>query len=159
MKKALHTGGANALNIYTVGLIKDDANGPGRAGLNKYIVALIPSDQRIWLRYAIYPSSYSTNPKDDGVVMLYSAAPGSPLGKVLSHEVGHWAGLYHTFEGGCSGPGKRSIRFAQPGFPDNFERHAGDYVDDTPPEASPSRDCLVGHDTCPGGGVDSVHNM
>ncbi|KAG8684875.1 hypothetical protein FRC09_015094, partial [Ceratobasidium sp. 395] len=73
MKKALHKGRANALNIYTVGLIKDDANDPGRAG------------------YAIYPSSYSANPKDDGVVMLYSAAPGSPLGKVLSHEVGHWA--------------------------------------------------------------------
>jgi Pregnancy-associated plasma protein-A len=59
-------------------------------------------------------------------------------GKTLTHETGHWLGLYHPFEGGCSPP--------------------GDLVDDTPPQGTPTSGCPVGKDTCPGGGVDSVHN-
>lgn len=33
---------------------------------------------------------------------------------------------------------------------------SGDEVDDTPPEAPPTFDCPIGHDTCPGGGVDPI---
>jgi hypothetical protein len=56
------------------------------------------------------------------------------------HEVGHWMGLLHTFQGGCS---------------DTY----GDFVDDTPPVAEPNHGCPVGIDSCYGGDRDLVRNF
>lgn len=97
-----------------------------------------------YLGYATFPWWYAADPELDGIVIQWGSLPGGPidnynLGKTASHEAGHWAGLYHTFQGGCS--------------------RDNDLVADTPAQRRASSGCPEGKDTCRGAtGLDPIHN-
>ncbi|WP_310529907.1 zinc metalloprotease [Nocardioides sp.] len=121
MKQALKVGDSETLNVYAADI------GGGLLG------------------WAYFPKDYN-NGHDwrDGVVILDESMPGGTAGKyslgdTLTHEVGHWMMLEHTFAGACSA--------------------SGDGVADTPREAFPQFDCPIGADTCAAPGLDPIHNF
>lgn len=122
MKKALRKGSYRDLNLYYLSDLGDN------------------------LGYCYFPTNASPGDSNfiiDGCNIVASSTPGHDgpygLGKTTTHEVGHWFGLLHTFQGGCNG--------------------AGDQVDDTPAQSSASRGCPTGRDSCPNqAGLDPIHN-
>jgi hypothetical protein len=110
-----------------------------------------------YLGYAYYPTVVGTAYEVlDGVVLAWGTLPGANqpgisdlpgfiynLGDTGTHEVGHYLGLAHTFDGVCS--------------PYN------DGVTDTPAERSPDFYCTVGRNSCRDGNgpiaLDPIHNF
>ena len=110
-------GGANALNIW-----------------------LVDFD---YLGVATFPWDYDLEGAIDGIRVQYSSLPGGSatgydLGKTATHEAGHWLGLYHTFQGGCTS--------------------TNDEVPDTPAQSSATSGCPEGRDSCSLAGLDPIHN-
>ncbi|HLT45724.1 MAG TPA: M43 family zinc metalloprotease [Rubricoccaceae bacterium] len=105
------------------------------------------------LGWATFPWMYPENHYMHGIVILHSSVPGGSAfpynqGDTATHEVGHYLGLYHTFQGGCAGgdtpPGCES---------------GGDQVCDTAAESSPAFGCPAGRNTCGTGGPDPIDNF
>jgi len=93
--------------------------------------------------YGTLPDEFAENDPRHGVVIDYATLPGSAapldLGHTLVHELGHYFGLLHTFQGACTEP--------------------GDGVADTPAESVPGYGCALERDTCPQDGKDPVTNF
>jgi PKD repeat protein len=57
--------------------------------------------------YATFPNFINLQPNLDGVVIhseyFGRTADPTTIGRTTTHEAGHWVGLYHTFQGGCTG--------------------------------------------------------
>lgn len=120
-KQRLRSGGAEVLNIYSVNL------GDGVLGRSTF------------------PQDYAERSSHDGVVLDHRTVPDGgranfDLGHTATHEVGHWLGLFHTFQNGCAFP--------------------GDYVADTPYERFEATGCPEGRNSCSQRwGTDPVHNF
>jgi hypothetical protein len=111
-------GGANALNVWLVDFA--------------------------YLGIATFPWDYAKKGAIDGIRVDYDSLPGGSitnfnLGGTATHETGHWLGLYHTFQGGCT--------------------QLNDQVSDTPAQMSPTSGCPASRDSCPLTGNDPIHNF
>lgn len=119
---------------------------PSNRYLNIWIVKSIQNfgtDGTV-LGYAQFPSDQLSSPKTDGIVMRADytgtiiSGNATNAGRTLTHEVGHWIGLYHTFQGGCAGSTPNTCA------------SAGDRVCDTPPVEDATNGCLASRTTCSG---------
>jgi hypothetical protein len=109
----------------------------GKNALNIWLVDFA------YLGIATFPWDYSKNPSVDGIRVHYASLPGGSeanynLGETATHEAGHWFGLYHTFQGGCTS--------------------TNDEVSDTPAQSSATNGCPAGRDSCSLPGLDPIHN-
>ncbi len=125
LRRKLHRGGPESLNLY-------------------FSAPRSPQADSVVLGWSTVPWQARRNPLLDGVTIHHESMPGGGLtrydrGDTAVHEVGHWLGLFHTFQGGCS--------------PQN------DLVADTPAEAKPSLSCEIGRDTCEADGLDPIRNF
>ena len=95
------------------------------------------------LGVATFPWDYAKKGAVDGIRVHFDSLPGGSienfnLGETATHEAGHWLGLFHTFQGGCT--------------------PVNDSVDDTPAQSSPTSGCPEGRDSCALPGLDPIHN-
>jgi hypothetical protein len=96
-----------------------------------------------FLGIATFPWDYAQKGEIDGIRVHFDSLPGGSitnfnLGETATHEAGHWLGLYHTFQGGCT--------------------ELNDEVEDTPAQDGPTSGCPEGRDSCPLPGLDPIHN-
>ena len=149
MKKALRRGNYSSLNIY---FQTNLSSGPD--GTSTGTAAQV-------LGYCTLPTNITYLPCDgcplvefptqdyyaDGCNVLADTMPNGAItgyntGKTTVHEVGHWLGLLHTFQGSSCDPS-----------------NPGDFIADTPQESVSTVGCPSAKDSCPDiPGLDPTNN-
>ena len=126
--------------------VKEIVGWPYYKYLNIWVVASIEQDAGSTgtiLGYAYFPSSIQwQGGANDGILVRADALglSSSRYGRTLSHEVGHYLGLPHTFEGPCG--------------------QDGDGIYDTPHENGEAYySCDLNHTPCPGEGIANIENF
>jgi len=115
------------LNIYTLGAPSGSSN----------VLGYVP----------FFPQTGNAGSAADRVVLLNGTvgrnAPLAPYnqGRTGTHEVGHYLGLYHTFQSGCGGSNCYN---------------SGDRICDTNAESNPEFNCAANSSSC--GSTDPVRN-
>ncbi|KAL8808413.1 MAG: hypothetical protein Q9200_004291 [Gallowayella weberi] len=115
MKPALRKGTYRDLNVYFLSNL-----GGGLLGICNFPTNAAPG---------------SATYNQDGCDVLAQSVPGGTAapfnqGGTATHEIGHWFGLFHVFQGqSCSG--------------------SGDSVSDTPQQKTPTSGCPASKDSCP----------
>lgn len=108
----------------------------------KSIASSVGSGEGTVLGFAQFPSSMAFQSSTDGIVIradyvgTIQTGNGSGAGRTLTHEIGHWIGLYHTFQNGCVGNTQATCSFQ------------GDQVCDTPPVQDATFGCLTSRNSC-----------
>jgi PKD repeat protein len=105
---------------------------------------------RSYLNIVIVPSNSGsadfptplTDPYNVADLIILPSSAAIPEGRVLTHEVGHWCGLYHTF-----GP------YNATGGP-----CGEDFVADTPPTTGSPGDCTLDRALCDPEVIENVQN-
>jgi hypothetical protein len=94
------------------------------------------------LGYAQFPFQINSNTSTDGIMCradqlgIIEMASVGQAGRTVTHEAGHWLGLYHPFQNGCVGTTASTCA------------SQGDEVCDTPPVASATNGCPNSRNSC-----------
>ncbi|KAK0633888.1 hypothetical protein B0T14DRAFT_417996 [Immersiella caudata] len=134
MKEALHKGDYRTINLYIRNITIRDYGG---------------SCSNPWTQEEIWNVPFPRRLLQDGCVINTETLAGSGhsfmnMGKTAVHEIGHWFGLFHTYEAGTVRDGVNPPNPCWAGNP-------GDEVKDTPrcKNVSPAGQCNMTQNTCP----------
>lgn len=154
MKTALRKGSYKTLNVYFQTDLQASPGQSGRVHADSRAAGIASELSASVLGFCTLPDPgvNASSPRSayikDGCNVLANTMPGGTLdlynrGGTAIHEIGHWNGLLHTFQG-------ESCDSSNP----------GDYINDTPQQSSPTDGCPAHRDSCPGlPGADLVHDF
>jgi PKD repeat protein len=121
----------NYLNVWVVNYIgSKDLNGGVMAGYSRFPFQTSESEDGIVIDHRFVGSTGTSNRTNSG--------------RTLTHEIGHWLGLLHPFQGGCGGSNCST---------------SGDRICDTPPVQDPSYGCPLVKNSCSNDSPDELDNV